>query len=533
MSQSAVARRTRLQLSFSSAHVDLALRVGNDLQAANITVRYDQWYGGGGAPAMQAVAEGLGNVSFVVPLLTPSDAAPTWVGEEWRKAIYEPARARGIGVLPAWGAGDPDDVPDFLRNRSFADLRGHDYALELRRLVETLRKLSGDTAIALPANVTDADTAPSATTFHAAPIILEVGEQLALAVTGASGASGFIDEMVPLMYDGLFYEIGVQFPTLRVRMAPDLPPASARVLINGVPETQVEVRLDAVMINENVDAMATRGLAAEPAINPANGSACAWIPAHRVDTVADLNPTTWDPQEFLILTLSALLRRKAADFIGVDEAQAMLTQLVEVFPHLVAETVPKTVSLFVLTDVLRRLVAEEVSVRDLRTILMALADWGRVERDPLLLAEYVRVALNRYITHKFTRGQLTLPAFLLDPNIETSIREATRHTATGSYLDLEPACLRKILDAIHEPMRALPDGVQVPVIVTVMEIRSIVRRLVAPSLPRLHVLSHQELRAGTRIQPVGRISLAGFTARTGMSAGGVTLWSEFTNNLSI
>jgi type III secretion protein V len=301
------------------------------------------------------------------------------------------------------------------------------------------------------------------------------------------------------------------------------------VLINDVPETQVEVRLDALMINESVAAMTARGIAAEPAINPANGFACAWIPAHQVAVVADLKPVTWDAQQFLILTLSALLRRKAADFIGVGEAQAMLTQLDEAYPHLVAETIPKTVSLFVLTDVLRRLVAEQVSIRDLRKILMALAEWGRLEHDPLLLTEYVRAALHRYITHKFTRGQLTLPTFLLDPEIETSIREATRHTATGSYVDLEPGRLRKILEAIREPMRALPDGVQVPVILTVMEIRSSVRRLVAPSLPLLHVLSYQELRADTRIQPVGRMSLAGFSARAGLSVGGVPVWPAYTS----
>jgi type III secretory pathway component EscV len=525
MSAHAGGGQTRVWLSFSNAYVDFALRVGNNLRAANLSVCYDQWYGGGGVPAMQALAQGLTDAIFVAPLLTPSDAAPTWVGDEWRQTIYQAACARGIGVLPAWGAGDLSAVPECLRDRSCADLRGQDYAFELRRLIEALRRLSGDASITLPDDTHESGAAPAAMPLHAAPIILEVGAALAPLVIGADGTSKFIDEAVPLMYDGLFYEIGVQFPALRVREESDLPPASARVLINGVPETQVEVRLDAVMISESVGAMAARGIAAQAAINPANGFACAWIPAHQVAAVADLAPTTWDAQQFLILTLSALLRRKAADFIGVDEAQAMLTQLDEAFPRLVAETVPKTVSLFVLTDVLRRLVAERVSIGDLRKILMALAEWGRVERDPLLLTEYVRVALHRYITHKFTRGQNTLVALLLDPDIE---REATRHTATGSYVDLEPGRLREILQAIREPMRAWPDGFQHPVILSAMDIRSCVRRLIAPSLPLLEVLSYQELRADTSIQPVGRISLAGFTARAGMSAGGVPLWPDIT-----
>jgi type III secretion protein V len=213
-------------------------------------------------------------------------------------------------------------------------------------------------------------------------------------------------------------------------------------------------------------------------------------------------------------------------FIGIDETRGMLQQIEAAFPQLVAESVPKTVSLFVLTDVLRRLVAEFVAIRNLRQILMALADWGRVEGDPLTLTEYVRAALQRQITHQLSRGMKQLVVFLLDPEIETAIRTSTWHTATGSYVDLEPARLRKIMDAIREAWDALPDGVQVPQILTIMEIRSSVRRLVAPSMPLLHVVSYQELSPDTNIQPVGRISLGGFQSRAGVSAGGVPLWAD-------
>ncbi len=278
-------------------------------------------------------------------------------------------------------------------------------------------------------------------------------------------------------------------------------------MINDIPETEVEVRPDSVMVNDSVGALASLGVDAEPAVNPANGAASAWIPARAATAAHSRGLTTWDAREFLILALSAVLRRKAADFIGLDEARAMLARIEPVFPRLVAETVPKTVSLFVLTDVLRRLVVELVSVRNLRRILLALADWGRVENDPLLLTEYVRAALRRQLTHQLSRGTNQLVVFLLHPEIETAIRDATRHTATASYVDLEAARLRKIVDAIREPMRALPGGVQVPQILTLMEIRSSVRRLVGTSMPWLHVVSYQELRP-RHTHPAGRTHLA-------------------------
>jgi type III secretion protein V len=192
----------------------------------------------------------------------------------------------------------------------------------------------------------------------------------------------------------------------------------------------------------------------------------------------------------------------------------------------VAEIVPKTVSLFVLTDVLRRLVAEEISIRDLRRILLALADWGRVENDPHMLTEYVRAAMNRYISYKLSRGTNSLTVFLLDPAIEEMIRKATRHTATGSYVDLEPDRLQEILNAIHKPLKALGKDIQVPQILTIMEIRSSVRRLVAPSFPRLNAVSYQELSPNVNIQPVGRITLEGFRWRDGITVDGV----EITDN---
>jgi type III secretory pathway component EscV len=517
---------TRVLLSFSGAYTDLARRIGNDLAAASIEVLYDKWYGGGGVPARQSVAGGADNATFVLPLLTPSDATTTWIGDEWRRRVYVSAGARGVPVLPVRGEGDLSAIPEFLRNRSFADLRDRDYASELRRLIGTIRNLSGDSRIKLPEGGPEADDSRSAMSLAANPLVLELGKTLAPLFERDERAALFVDEMVPMMYEGLFYELGVQFPRLCRQVGSEVPPSSVRIVINGIPDTEVEVRPASILVNESVDAMAELGISAEPAVNPATGAACAWIPTRETAAAVNRGLTTWDVYEFLILVLSSVLRRKAADFIGIDQTRLMLQQIEPAFPQLVAESVPKTVSLFLLTDVLRRLVAELVSIRNMRQILMALVDWGRVEYDPVVLTEYVRAALQRQITHQLSRGTKQLVVFLLDPKIENTIRTSTRHTATGSYVDLEPSRLGKILDAIREGWDALPDGVQVPQIMTTMEIRASVRRLVALSMPLLHAVSYQELTPDTTIQPIGRISLDGFWPRAGVSVGGVPLWAD-------
>ena len=85
---------------------------------------------------------------------------------------------------------------------------------------------------------------------------------------GDDGTSTF-DEMLLMMRDGLFYELGVPFPGPVLRTGSDVPPSSVRVVINDVPETLVEVRPDWVMVNDRVTAMAERGFVAQPAVNPA------------------------------------------------------------------------------------------------------------------------------------------------------------------------------------------------------------------------------------------------------------------------
>lgn len=134
MSTVGSAGNTRVLLSFSSAYTPLAHRVAKALTEAKIEVRYDQWNGGASEPATASIPNSVDDVAFVLTLLTPSGAAKTWIGDEWIGTIYHAALDRHIDVLPLRGDGELDTIPEFLRHRSFADLRDADYDSEVRRL---------------------------------------------------------------------------------------------------------------------------------------------------------------------------------------------------------------------------------------------------------------------------------------------------------------------------------------------------------------------------------------------------------------
>ena len=342
------------------------------------------------------------------------------------------------------------------------------------------------------------------------PIALEVAGNLIPLVEDAGGGNKFLGEMVPMMRDGLFYELGVKFPGIRVRgNETDLPDGTYIIMINEIPLVSGNVSLDKVLVNDTVDRLTLLNIKGEEAVNPANGSECAWIPAEFASIAEQAGLTTWDAAGYMVLHLSSVLRKNAAEFVGIQEVQNMLEQLEQAFPALVKEVVPKAVSPFQLTDILRRLVEEEISIRDLRSILQALAEWGQVENDTVMLTEYVRNALKRYISHKYTRGGNTLVVYLLDPQIEETVRSSIQHTQSGSYLALEPEITQEILTAVRNEVGNLPPTAQNPVILTTMEIRRYFRKLVELEFPHLAVLSYQELSPDMNIQPIARITLEG------------------------
>jgi type III secretion protein V len=339
------------------------------------------------------------------------------------------------------------------------------------------------------------------------PIALEVAADL-VPLVDDTGGSNFLNELIPMMRDGLFYELGVRYPGLRVRGNDgDLPPGSYIIMVNEIPLVMGTVDKNKCLVNDTPDRLRLLGIEAEPAQNPANGNACGWISSEQRKLAEDAGLTTWDAPGYIVLHLSAVLRKNAAEFVGIQETQNMLEQLEQAFPALVKEVVPKAVSPFQLTDILRRLVEEEISIRDLRNILQALAEWGPVENDTVMLTEYVRAALKRYISHKYTRGQSTLIVYLLDPQIEETVRSSVQHTSSGSYLALEPEITQEILAAVRNEVGNLPPSAQQPVVLTTMEIRRYFRKLVELEFPHLAVLSYQELSPEMNIQPIARISL--------------------------
>ena len=286
---------------------------------------------------------------------------------------------------------------------------------------------------------------------------------------GAADEDGArIRSRVLAVRETLFAELGVPLPAPRIRMEPTLP---ARHVILSLHE----------------------------------------VPARALAIPAEL-----DDREVSILVADealTLLRPRAADFLGLAETQRLLDELEQFAPATVRNVVPKPVSLPLLADILRRLLEEGVSIRDLRAILECLSSAATTESDPLQLSEFTRTQLRRAITYRLTRGIPHLEVCLLDAMIEDTVRRAISRTPEGAFLALPPAQARDLIAAIR---RALTEGSEeatlaspAKIILTQPDIRRFVRKLVEHELPDLTVVSFAELLPEVAVRPVARATLAG------------------------
>ncbi|MBL8609509.1 MAG: FHIPEP family type III secretion protein [Myxococcales bacterium] len=204
-----------------------------------------------------------------------------------------------------------------------------------------------------------------------------------------------------------------------------------------------------------------------------------------------------------------LLRGRAADFLGLAETQRLLDELEQIAPAVVRNVIPKPVSLPLLADVLRRLVEERVSVRDLRGILEGLAAYAGTEKDPLNLAELTRGQLRRAITFRLTQGASTLGVITLDPTIEDTIRRAITRTQAGAFLTLAPAAARDVVQSVRRAVGEAAVHGGTPVILTQPDIRRFVKKLVETDVPTAQVTSFAELLPEVSLRPLARAHLGG------------------------
>ncbi|HOV41181.1 MAG TPA: FHIPEP family type III secretion protein, partial [Oscillospiraceae bacterium] len=200
------------------------------------------------------------------------------------------------------------------------------------------------------------------------------------------------------------------------------------------------------------------------------------------------------------------IKAHAHELLTRQDIKTMLDKLKQSNPSLVEDIVPNVVSVAYLQKILGNLLKEGVPIRDLETILETLSDYASTLKDTDVTTEYVRQALKRTITRKFSdAGQIRV--FTLDTDLENKIVSSMKKSEQGSYLAMDPETIHKIVTAFQSQYEKVKEVIPSPIVLSSPIVRIYFKRLIDQFVPNVIVLSFNEIDNTVQIQSLGNISL--------------------------
>lgn len=334
-------------------------------------------------------------------------------------------------------------------------------------------------------------------------IEVEFGYSLIPLIDERNGGN-FIDRVVMLRRQ-LAVELGIVLPSVRVRDNPTLNSNQYAIKLKGEKIVTGEVLVDHYLaLNPGEAEMEVDGI---PAVDPAFGIDAMWIKADSRELAGLYGYTIIDPVSVIVTHLSETIKKHANELLGRQEVVALLNNLKKTNKALVEDVVPGIVSIGDLQKVLSNLLSEQIPIKDLATILETLGDYGSTIKDTDLLTEYVRQALKRTITRKFT-DEGKLKVITLNQDLENLIMSNVKKTEYGSYITLQPELMQKIVSAHTKEVKKLGDILTEPVILASPVVRVYYKRLIEQFAPYTTVLSFNEIDPSVQIQSLGTIAVS-------------------------
>jgi len=314
---------------------------------------------------------------------------------------------------------------------------------------------------------------------------------------------GSIPEKIARIRREFALERGFMIPKIRIRDNARLKPSQYSILIHGS-----EVAEGELMVNHflAMDAGgATARLEGIEVREPAFGLPAIWITADRKEEAELSGYTVVDAPTVLTTHLKEVVRQYAYELLGRQEVQEILETVRKTHPVVVNELVPDLMSVGSVQKVLQNLLREGVSIKNITTILEALADAAPQTKDLTALTEYVRGALARQICDPYLMPGRVLPVFTLDQTLEASLTQHLQTTEGGTQLALDPAQVQQLMEALGRAIEQAAPLETEPILVCMPSLRPHLKRLTEPYLANLVVLSYNEIPPGIEVRRLGTV----------------------------
>jgi flagellar biosynthesis protein FlhA len=295
--------------------------------------------------------------------------------------------------------------------------------------------------------------------------------------------------------------MGVVLPSLHLRDNLQLKPGQYSLLIKGNEVASAEILIDHFLAMDpgNARSSITGIETREPAFNlPA-----VWIPEVQKEEAMLAGYTVVDPSTVIATHLTEVFRRHLSEFLGRQEVQGLLDNLAKTAPKAVEELVPGILPLGVVQKVLQNLVRENVSIRDLLSIVETLGDHGVMIKHSEVLTEYVRERLARTIVKPYLDSSGALPIITVDSGTEQVLQDSLRQTENGTFMALSPGSAQRLMQSINQLVEAAVNTDGQPVVLATPVTRPHLAQLVMRFLPSVPVISQAEIPPDIRLTAVG------------------------------
>lgn len=322
---------------------------------------------------------------------------------------------------------------------------------------------------------------------------LEVGFELVPLVDASRG--GDLVERVAAIRRNLAMELGIIIPSVHIRDNLRLPSHAYRLLVSGSEIGRGELRVGGFLAMDPTGTLPQQS--GEQVKEPAFGLPATWLVAAERERAEALGYTVVDAPTVAATHLTEMLRSVAPELVGRTEMQELLDILARREPRLVDDLIPSVLSLGEVIKVVRELLRESVPVRDLRSILEALADHGAEIKDVHQLAECARERLRRAISARFKDDEGRIAALVLDPRAEDAFR--------GGGPDASSA--QRVLSSLDGLARGFAGVSTPPVLICAHDVRRGVSQFLTRRIPGLSVLSYREVDPKATVQTLGVVTV--------------------------
>jgi flagellar biosynthesis protein FlhA len=290
---------------------------------------------------------------------------------------------------------------------------------------------------------------------------------------------------------------------LHLRDNLELKPGEYRLLVKGNAIAHAEILIDHFLAMDPGDAK--HRIQGVETVEPAFNLPALWIPAAHKEEAMLAGYTVVDPSTVIATHLTEVFRRNLHEFLGRQEVQDLLDNLAKRAPKAVENLVPEILQLGVVQKVLQNLVMENVSVRDLLTIVETMADYGPMVKDPTQLTEYVRARMGRTIMKSYMASDGVLPILTLKPALDKLLNENLRKNDQGTYLAMDPATAQRVIQAIGRVAENAVATDGQPALLVTPQLRPQLAQLLMRFLPNVPVISQPEIPPDVKIKTFGMV----------------------------